>query len=107
MLLVQWAIFSFTIAYAIVAHDHLPLLAHMVLMTCLVTLQILTDEKFRGSLHLLTMAPAAWLNVVLIDFVEFQAIVRSLWRLARGKDLKWQKWTRSGVFGTEPKALPR
>lgn len=53
------------------------------------------------------MAPAAWLNVVVVDFAEFQAIVRSLWRLARGKDLKWQKWTRSGVFGPQPKALPR
>lgn len=53
------------------------------------------------------MAPAAQPNVVVVDFAEFQATVRSLWRLARGKDLKWQKWTRSGVFGQQPKALPR
>ena len=53
------------------------------------------------------MAPAAQPNVVVVDLVEFQAIVRSLWRLARGKDLKWQKCTRGGVLGQQPRTPPR
>ena len=45
------------------------------------------------------LAPAAWLVFYAVDLVEFQALVRSLKRLATRKELKWQRWVRVGVIG--------
>jgi len=33
-----------------------------------------------------------------VSMIEFLSMIRSLKRLATGKDLKWQKWVRVGVL---------
>lgn len=106
VLLFQWAILTFTVGYGVVTHDYLPLLVYVCLLASLVVLQVLTDNKLRENAHLLWMAPAAWLNVAIVDLVELQAIVGSLRRLASRRELTWQRWQRSGVFGSRPPELP-
>lgn len=84
--------------YTFITHDYLPLVVNMILLTAVVSLQIATDVKRRANRNLFLLAPIAWCLFYFIDFVEYQALMRSLWRLVKKEQVKWQRWTRSGVF---------
>jgi hypothetical protein len=86
------------VTYTIMTSDYMPLAFVVTLPTVVVGIQVVTDPKVRFHRNLLWLAPAAWLLFYAVDMVEFQALVRSLRRLATGKDLKWQKWVRIGVL---------
>ncbi len=83
--------------YTIATSDYMPLVFVIGLLTAVVSIQILVDPKQRFHRNLLLLAPTAWLLFYAVDMVEFQALVRSLKRLAMRKELKWQKWVRVGV----------
>jgi len=85
--------------YTFVTSDYMPLAFVIGLLTAVVGMQILVDPKIRFHRNLFLLAPAAWLVFYAIDLVEFQALVRSLKRLATRKELKWQRWVRVGVIG--------
>ena len=86
--------------YTIITSDYMPLAFVITLPTAVVCIQVVTDPKVRFHRNLLWLAPVAWLLFYAVDMVEFQALIRSLRRLATGKDLKWQKWVRVGVLDT-------
>lgn len=84
--------------YMITEGDYLPLLINVCIAAVVITWQVLTDPKRRDNLNLLVLAPVAWLVFYLADAVEIQALVRSLWCIARKRDVTWQKWARTGVL---------
>lgn len=93
--------------YTVVTSDYMPMVFVIGLLTSVVTMQVLIDPKVRLHRNLLLAAPVAWLMFYAVDMIEFQALVRSLKRLASRKELKWQKWVRVGVIeeacaGTRP-----
>ena len=87
--------------YTFITHDYLPLIINMLLLTAVISLQIATDVKRRESYNLFLLAPIAWCLFYFIDFVEYQALIRSLWRLVKKQRVTWQRWTRVGVFEAE------
>lgn len=93
--------------YTIFTNDYMPLVFVIGLLTAVVGTQVLIDPKMKFHRNLLLLAPAAWLLFYAVDMVEFQALVRSLKRLATREELKWQKWVRVGIIddtciGTQP-----
>lgn len=87
--------------YTFVSQDYIPLVFMIVFMATMVCLQILFDSKSHFHLNLLLLAPIAWLVFYIVDFVELQALFRSLKRLAKQEDLAWQKWARVGLADDE------
>jgi len=83
--------------YTMFTNDYIPIVCVIVLLTAIVTMQVLIDPKKRFHRNLLLLAPVAWLIFYWVDMVEFQALIRSLKRLATRNELKWQKWVRVGV----------
>lgn len=107
LLLLEVFLLVVLITYTFATSDFLPLALYVVLITAVITLQVLTDPKRRENLNLLLLAPGAWVTIYLVDAVELQALVRSLWRFSRGQGLQWQRWQRTGVFTAVPRrALP-
>ncbi len=110
LLLTEVVMLGVFFAYTIITSDYMPLAFVIALLTAVVGMQIVTDPKVRFHRNLLWIAPAAWLLFYAVDMVEFQALVRSLRRLASGKELKWQKWVRIGVLDNaclgSPTGLP-
>ncbi len=88
-------------AYTFITRDYMPLVFVIGLLTAVVGTQILVDPKLRFHRNLFLLAPVAWLLFYAVDMVEFQALIRSLKRLATREELKWQKWARVGL-ATEP-----
>lgn len=57
------------------------------------------DSNTGESKGYIWLAPIGWSLFYLCTFVEFYALMKSLWLFIRRKDLKWQKWQRSGAVG--------
>ncbi len=107
LLLTEAVMLGMFFLYTIATNDYMPLAFVVGLLTAVVGIQILVDPKIRYHRNLFLLAPAAWLLFYAVDMVEFQALVRSIKRLATRKELKWQKWVRVGVgtnacIGTQP-----
>jgi poly-beta-1,6-N-acetyl-D-glucosamine synthase len=84
--------------YTFYTNDFTPLIMFMMLLTGVVCLQIISDPNRRYHWNLLLMAPVAWVVFYIMDFVEIQALIRSIRRLVTRKELSWQRWARVGVF---------
>ena len=84
--------------YTFYTHDFLPIIFLMVLLTIIISFQIITDAKFRENKNLFILAPVAWCLFYFIDFVEYQALMRSIILFVKKEKLQWQVWHRSGIF---------
>jgi hypothetical protein len=96
-LLFQGAFLAFFYSYTFITHDYVPIAVLMLFMALMVFIQVLSDSKSRFHLNLLFLAPIAWFLFYIVDVVEFQALFRSIKRLIKQEDLKWQKWSRVGI----------
>ncbi|CAI9407709.1 glycosyltransferase [Aestuariimicrobium sp. T2.26MG-19.2B] len=88
-------------AWTIAVGDYGPALVYIGALTLVVGWQVLTDTRRRESLALLPLAPMAWLVFYLVDLTEFRALVRTLVRMATGRGVTWQRWSRQGVFASQ------
>jgi len=84
--------------YTIYTNDYLPLVLFITFISLVIALQIAFDPMSRFHRNLLMLAPVAWIIFYIIDVVEFQALCRSLKRLFKREELKWQTWVRVGLL---------
>jgi cellulose synthase/poly-beta-1,6-N-acetylglucosamine synthase-like glycosyltransferase len=94
--------------YTFMTNDYMPLVLVISLLSAVVGAQVLVDPRRRFHRNLVFLMPVAWLVFYAMDMVEFQALIRSIKRLATGKELKWQKWVRVGVLNdSAPRSVSR
>ncbi len=84
--------------YTFYTNDFAPLVFVILLLVGIIYLQILSDSKTRYHINLLLLAPGAWILFYIMDFVEYQALIKSLWYIITKQNPIWQSWTRVGVF---------
>ncbi len=77
------------------SHNFAPFLATICMLTFML-LMVFIFERGRDW-RLLLLAPIAWLFFYVTTVVELNALVKSLWGILRKKELKWQRWQRSGI----------
>jgi hypothetical protein len=98
LLLLEGPLLTIFYGYSIFTSDFMPLAFVTLFLAFVVTVQIALDSKSKFHLNLLLLAPIAWIIFYIVDFVEFQALCRSLKRMANKEGLEWQKWTRVGLL---------
>lgn len=98
LLLFEWLLLTVFFIYTITTNDYMTLLIMICFLTFVVWLQIFSDPKIRYHKNLFVYSFGAWIIFYIIDLVEFQALVRSIWRLIHKTGFSWQKWNRVGVF---------
>jgi poly-beta-1,6-N-acetyl-D-glucosamine synthase len=76
-------------------HNFAPFVSSMMMLTFMLSI-LFIFEKERDA-HTLLLAPIAWMLFYVTTFVELSALVRSLWGMARKRELKWQRWQRQGL----------
>jgi poly-beta-1,6-N-acetyl-D-glucosamine synthase len=89
---------AFLYAYSYLTSDYSSFISGIVVVSSMFAIQVLFDENKKKSWFLILLAPIGWLLFYVSTLVEFQALIRSTWGYVRGKELKWQKWERNGVF---------
>ncbi|CAA6679753.1 MULTISPECIES: glycosyltransferase family 2 protein [unclassified Lentimonas] len=98
MLLLETFMLSAFVVYTVHTNDYMPLAFVTLLMTFIISVQVLVDSKARFHSNLLLLAPVALPICYAMDLIELQALIRSLKRFVLRKELKWQKWVRVGVL---------
>lgn len=89
--------------FALRAHNPSAFLFAIALTALLLFFQTVTEHrKLPNLLRFLAIAPVCWLMSYCMAVVEIQALVRSVWTLARRRPHAWQRWQRVGVFGSAP-----
>lgn len=88
----------FLYIYASLTHDFLSFLSGIVVVSSMFVVQMSTDEANRRNIPFLLMAPIGWLLFYLSTFVEYNALVKSLWGFYKNHEVRWQKWQRQGVI---------
>ncbi|WP_394172465.1 glycosyltransferase [Thalassotalea litorea] len=97
ILLCEWLLVTLFLGYSVYSGNYAPLMLLIALMTTMTYIQLICDHKPKHHLNLWLFAPIAWILFYLVDIIEFQALIRSLKRLALGRSLQWQSWVREGI----------
>lgn len=100
MLFFQWIFLALSLFFIALSGHWVAFFAYNMVFSFVVLFQIVTDVRKIDTVRLLPLVPFAWLIFLFIDMIEYQALIRSLFRIARGRSVSWQKWKRVGVFGT-------
>ncbi|MEO9028582.1 MAG: glycosyltransferase [Ktedonobacteraceae bacterium] len=82
--------------YSIMAHDFSILLLNITLATFLYTIQFTEDKQYRKLSYFL-LSPLIWFLFHLVTFVEINAHIKALYTFFLKREVKWQKWQRTGV----------
>lgn len=90
---------AFLYVYSFITHDYTSFISGILVVSTMFFVQIWEDKtrKKKDLLTLYFLAPIGWLLFYVTTVIEYRALVKSLWGLARGKELAWQKWNRVGI----------
>lgn len=88
----------FLYIYSFITHDFSSFISGIIVVSSMFFVQIWDDKAKKENLvTLYLLAPIGWLLFYVTTVIEYRALIKSVWGLATGKDLTWQKWKRVGV----------
>jgi biofilm PGA synthesis N-glycosyltransferase PgaC len=90
---------GFLYVYSFMTQDFSSFVSGIIVVGAMFAVQIIDDKniKKRDLVTLYLLAPIGWLLFYVTTAIEYRALVKSVWGLATGKELKWQKWNRVGI----------
>lgn len=88
----------FLYVYSALTNDYSSFISGIIVVSSMFFIQVGFDDAKKIKKGLLLLAPIGWLLFYVSSFVEFQALIRSVWGHIRKKEVHWQKWQRKGVF---------
>lgn len=89
---------TFLYVYSYLTHDFSSFISGIIVVSVMFFVQIIFDDSSTKKISFILLAPIGWLLFYLSTYVEFSALVRSLWGALRKQDIAWQKWKRNGVL---------
>lgn len=88
---------GFLYFYSYVIGDFSQFLSGIIVIGTLFTVIAMFDDKSLRRWSFFVLAPIAWLLFYIPAYVEYRALMTSIWGFLRKKELKWQKWQRTGI----------
>lgn len=88
---------AFMYVYSYLISDYSSFISGIIVVWSMFFIQIFFDETHKKKPGFLLLAPIGWLLLYVSTFVEYNALLRSLWGMLRKHDIKWQKWQREGA----------
>jgi len=88
----------FLYMYSFLVHDFSSFISGVIVVSSMFFVQILFDDKSTKKVSFYVLAPIGWLLFYLPTFIEFNALVQSLWGYYKKQEITWQKWQRKGVI---------
>lgn len=89
----------FLYIYSFITHDFSSFISGIIVVSSMFFVQIWDDKHSnrKDVLTLYLLAPIGWLLFYLTTAIEYRALIKSVWGMATGQELAWQKWNRIGV----------
>ncbi len=98
----------FVYIYSYLTKDYSSFISGIIVVSSMFAVQILFDVSEKRKKRLFLLAPIGWLLLYASTFVEFRALIKSLWGYIKKEEVVWQQWNRKGVFSqfTQNKTIP-
>ncbi len=108
-LVLPWAIFgeiqlslelyflAFLYVYSFLINDFSSFISGIIVVSSMFFVQIFFDDPKTRKFSFYMLSPIGWMLFYLATFVEYSALMRSIWASVKKEEVKWQKWQRSGV----------
>jgi cellulose synthase/poly-beta-1,6-N-acetylglucosamine synthase-like glycosyltransferase len=90
----------FIYIYSYLNNDFSSFISGMVVVGSMFAVQMFFDDQKTKRASYYLLVPIGWMLLYLTTYVEWTALIKSIWGLVRKKELKWQKWQRQGVHGS-------
>ncbi len=85
----------FLYIYSYLIQDFSPFLTWIGAEAIMISVVILIDRK-NQKLSAFILAPITWLLYYLSTYIEFRSLFFTIWNTLKKKEVKWQKWERTG-----------
>jgi poly-beta-1,6-N-acetyl-D-glucosamine synthase len=97
----------FLYIYSFITHDFSSFLSGIMVVSSMFFVQLIDDSRLRGKdrIQLYLLAPIGWLLFYVTTMIEYRALIKSVWGMAKGEDIAWQKWHRVGIAVRDPQSL--
>ena len=69
----------------------------IIVVSLMFAVQIFDDPEHGTDISFLLLAPIGWLLFYISTYVEHNALLKSIWGIAKGQKVRWQSWQRQGV----------
>lgn len=108
-LVLPWAIFgeiqlslelyflAFLYVYSFLINDFSSFISGIIVVSSMFFVQIFFDDPKTRKFSFYMLSPIGWMLFYLATFVEYSALMRSIWGAVKKEEVKWQKWQRNGV----------
>lgn len=88
---------AFLYVYSFLIQDFSSFISGIVVVSSMFFVQIFFDDPKSRKFSFYMLSPIGWTLFYVATFVEYSALIRSIWAFLRNEEIKWQKWQRSGV----------
>lgn len=90
---------AFLYVYSYLVQDFSSFISGIVVVSTMFFVQTVFDDPKSKSWSFYLLSPIGWLLFYVATFVEYNALMRSIWSGINKKEVKWQRWQRQGVHG--------
>lgn len=99
----------FLFLYSYLTRDYSSFISGIIVVSSMFIVQIAAEERNQDRGSLFALAPIGWVLLYASTLVELAALCNTLIGYALGKEVKWQKWKRRGVFSASEQeaSLPK
>lgn len=88
----------FLYIYSVLTQDFSSFISGILVVSSMFLVQMFFNDNTTKRLSFFLLAPIGWLLFYLSTFVEYHALIKSIWGALRKKEVVWQKWQRKGVL---------
>ena len=89
---------TFLYIYSYMLSDFSSFISGIVVVSTMFFVQMFFDDnKIKNNISFYILLPIGWLLFYVTTYVEFTALIKSVWGLIKKKEIKWQRWERTGV----------
>lgn len=86
----------FLYVYSVLTHDFSSFVSGIMVVGSMFFVQVFFNDKTTRRPSFFLLAPIGWLLFYLSTFVEYSALIKSIWGSFRKKEITWQRWQRKG-----------
>ncbi len=83
--------------YSLFNTEFSSLLFAMIVVSSMFVIQFVFYQKNEKRISFLLLAPIGWLLFYIATYVEFTALLKTIYTFLKKKDVSWQKWERKGI----------
>lgn len=89
---------AFLFAYSYLTSDFSSFISGIIVVSTMFFVQMSFEDSSTRKFSFYLLAPIGWLLFYVSTFVEYNALVKSMWGAIRKQEVVWQKWERKGVI---------